>query len=387
MDDCNKTITITLPEDCRVLPPLYIFVSSTAPQPVLDTDLYKKLIDCKAYIQDTHRWDFAKKLTNEYELIYVSNKYKNIRGIAKYKPLSRSYYKLIEILNNYNIINDENHSIKTGHIAEGPGGFMEAIVNYRKNKSWKNHDFLYGISLKHVDKEIPGWVKARDFLKRNQNINISYGKDDTGNIYNVENIVHFAETIDGKCDIVTADGGFDFSVDFNKQEQLAHKLIFCEIVCCLSIQKIGGTFICKFFDMYTTLTLKFLHLLNCLYDSVTVTKPCTSRPANSEKYVIAKGFRGIDPNYLKYLYRIITDWQIIENSGIYVVDIFNNILDTGYLTILSQYNRYNTTLQIKNIHDTLYYLENHPDCETITMIRQHQISKAVEWCNKYTYTG
>ena len=37
-------------------------------------------------------------------------------------------------------------------------------------------------------------------------------------------------------DIITADGGFDFHQDFNNQEKLSHKLIFCEVVTALTIQ-------------------------------------------------------------------------------------------------------------------------------------------------------
>ena len=37
------------------------------------------------------------------------------------------------------------------------------------------------------------------------------------------------EKYQNSMDIITADGGFDFSIDFNKQEQLSNRLIFCEI--------------------------------------------------------------------------------------------------------------------------------------------------------------
>ena len=53
-------------------------------------------------------------------------------------------------------------------------------------------------------------------------------------------------------DIVTADGGFDFSVDFNKQEIMANKLIFCQICFAISMQKKGGIFILKIFDNLST---------------------------------------------------------------------------------------------------------------------------------------
>ena len=49
-----------------------------------------------------------------------------------------------------------------------------------------------------------------------------------------------------------------------------------------------------------------LYLLNQLYEEVYIYKPKTSRTANSEKYFIAKGFKGINKTYyllkdIKYL--------------------------------------------------------------------------------------
>ena len=38
-------------------------------------------------------------------------------------------------------------------------------------------------------------------------------------------------------DLVTADGGFDFSIDFNQQEQMAGKLILTEILYAIIMQK------------------------------------------------------------------------------------------------------------------------------------------------------
>ena len=63
------------------------------------------------------------------------------------------------------------------------------------------------------------------------------GYDNTGNLYKVENIQYLIDTIKNKCDLVTGDGGFDYSKDFNKQEQFSYHLIFCEIVSAFAILK------------------------------------------------------------------------------------------------------------------------------------------------------
>lgn len=330
-------------------------------------------------------WDKFKKLTNPYEFIHISKRKNNKNNsIAKYNPFSRSYFKLWEMLIEFNLINDLNHTnINVAHIAEGPGGFMEALVQYRKKYTNKLKDNIYGITLKSIKREIPGWIKANEFIKQN-NIHISYGKDNTGNIYNIDNILEFTKEIgDNKCDLVTSDGGFDFSVDFNHQEQQAYRLIFCEIVIGISIQKVGGHQVIKVFDIYSKLTVKLLYLLSVIYKEVYIYKPITSRPANSEKYIIAKYFKGIDTNYLKQLYGIVRLWKSIEDNNYFITDLFEDNLSDSFIKSIEEYNIQNIEKQTRCIEKTLNLILNKPTARDYNNIIKSQLQHAIEWCNKY----
>ena len=250
---------------------------------------YKNKID---QLPDGKLWDNAKKLSNKFELIYLPNKKYKYDSISKYEPLSRAYFKLFEILVDFSLINSPNN-LKIGALAEGPGGFIEATINFRKRFT-NVKDSINAITLYSTNKDIPGWNKSKNFIKKNPNININYGKDGTGNLYNIENILEYVKLFNNDADFITADGGFDFSYNFNKQEQLSYNILFCEIVTAISIQKIGGSFVCKCFDMYTEITQSLIYLLFTTYSEVYITKPNTSRSANSEKYIVCKGFLGID---------------------------------------------------------------------------------------------
>jgi len=345
----------------------------------------KNLLDDGKYQK---HWDKFKKLTNPYEFIFISKKKHTNKGISKYIPFSRSYFKLWEILKKFQLIDHLHHkNIKTAHIAEGPGGFMECLVNYRNiYKHDNNKNNVFGITLKSMNKNIPGWIKAKRFIKKND-ITISYGKDNTGNIYNIENILYFANVIGkDKCDFITSDGGFDFSVDYNTQEQQAYRLLFCELVMAFSIQKIGGTQIIKIFDTFTPLTIKLLYLVSTLYNNVYIYKPLTSRPANSEKYIIAKGFKGIDSNYLKSLYSIVAKWEDIKKNGYSIIDLFKEEIPKTFESAIETFNKEFVKKQISFMKKTLYLIDNKPDVKTYNHIIQSLIQNATEWCNQYDIT-
>ena len=170
----------------------------------IDTTIYNSLIFYKNKIDqldNTKIWDRAKKLSNKFELIHLPNKRNKKDSIALYEPLSRSYFKMWEILSDFKILLDENNK-NIMCLAEGPGGFMESINNYRPNIN----DKIYGITLKSTNKEVPGWKKSKFFLQNNDNIEITYGEDNTGNLYNINNIIFLKNKFKKKIYLVTAYG-------------------------------------------------------------------------------------------------------------------------------------------------------------------------------------
>ena len=107
-----------------------------------------------------HEWDIHKKYTNPYEYIHTPIPTRR-KCVSKYSPLSRSYFKMIEMINIFDL-KFESKPINTFHIAEGPGGFIEAIVNTRNC----NHDNYTGMTiLNDIDPNIPAWKKSDSFLK------------------------------------------------------------------------------------------------------------------------------------------------------------------------------------------------------------------------------
>lgn len=337
-------------------------------------------------------WDKSKKISNLYELIHISNNKMKSESISIYDPLSRSFFKLWEIINYFGLIMTRE-PIVTGHLAEGPGGFVEACLYYRQRllKIQPLMDRYYGITLTPTTKEIPGWNKANSIIKQfKRNIEVDYGIDNTGDLYKVQNIRSFCRKIKTNvagADLITADGGFDFSVNFNKQEQLSHRLILAELLTGIKAQKMEGSFICKLFDSYSHLTAQLLYFISCLYDEVYLIKPLTSRPANSEKYMVALSYHGFNSNleelyYISQLENILNQWDDITANNLTFSSIFEQP-PLEFYNRISLYNKISFDEQNKYVIKTLDIIKNKPTWKCLEIILDEQTEKAIEWCQNY----
>ena len=349
----------------------YIYISHTLHKYL--SSVKKKIDTCPA------EWDIYKKYTNPYEYIQTPIPNDN-QSVASIKPLSRSYFKMIELLKIHNIlVVYKDISINTFHLAEGPGGFIEALVHLRKNKK----DKYYGITLITDKVGIPGWNKSNQFLKKNPNVVIEHGEDGTGNLYHYNNLEYCAKKYGNSMNIITGDGGFDFSVDFNDQESSSTRLLFSQICFALSLQKKEGTFILKLFDCFNRSTMDLIYIVFMFYESCYITKPLTSRVANSERYLVCCNFKYDNTQHLLPLWK--TMYDKIE-TGVSVKGFLNCSIPYYFSNKMEEINLIIGKTQIENILYTirLISMEDKKECNTkIHTIKKKNIDKCITWCNKY----
>jgi len=341
-----KSFNISFKEE-----PLFINVINAKQNPCINEKLLNDLYRTKCKIDkvDLNKWEKYKKLYNDHEYIYTSsNKSYNISDI---NPISRSYFKIYEIIKYFNINNLENISC----IAEGPGGFINCLMDMKATD-------INGITLLCEDKKIPFWSSK---LYNNKHLKLNKQKN-TGDIYIKNTADNFIDRVN-KNSLVTADGGFDYSNDFNKQELLSYKLIYCEIYIALNIQKDNGDFIIKIFDIFYHKTIQLLYLLFLSYETVCIYKPTISRLSNSEKYIVCKNFKGFN----KEIIDILTKYY--DNVDELYIDLPEN-----FIKIIDTYNKLFVTNQINYINNILKF-----NCRNINERIKTQINKSYEWCLKY----
>ena len=274
----------------------------------IDSDIWKKI-----------RW-----YINEYDFL------------VKDPIINRAFYKYWEIINTFNMFDQFNDTVDLiFHGAEAPGGFIQGSNIYLQlenhiiqtnaneqvsvvdedgfvqvsNKKKKQNVKDYKIYTMSLNKDLSQY-KSYNLPNYNKNIinkyvYVTYGKDNSGDINNIDNVEYIKNHLEyrqGKSDdmfgfyLISMDGGFDEGTDFNNKEQLHYLLILNEILSTLMLQKKGGHCIIKVFDIFTQTSIHLLYLLNIFYDQIFIYKPKTSRPTNSEKYIICKSFNK-NPNY------------------------------------------------------------------------------------------
>ena len=321
-------------------------------------------------------WDTIKKYTNPYEFIHTIIPGSKL-SVSKLKPLSRSFYKMIELWKMFKL-GDFRESLQTFHLAEGPGGFIEATAFLRKNVN----DKYYGMTLINNDPGCPGWKKSHQFLESNKNVTIITGEDGTGNLLHKDNYLYCVNKFKHTMHIITADGGIDVSNDFNKQEELVSKLIVSEVIYAITMQKRGGHFILKIFDIFSKLTIDILYILTRVYSEVYITKPFTSRLANSEKYIVCKNFLLDANDTQKFIDVLINEFEKLTQYD-NIVSLLDFDHDYYFLNKIEEINIIMGQKQLENIITTLNIIGSRNNHDKIDSLKKTNIQKCITWCEKY----
>lgn len=169
-------------------------------------------------------------------------------------------------------------------VCAGPGGFTEYVL---WRKKWQARGF--GFTLRsELD------FRLDTFLAGNaQCFDQYYGVNEDGNIYDPENIESLKQYVLGETGgvgvhFMMADGGFSVEGQENLQEILSKQIYLCQCLVALSIVRNKGHFVMKTFDLFTPFSVGLIYLLYQCFGQICILKPNTSRPANSERFVICK---------------------------------------------------------------------------------------------------
>jgi cap1 methyltransferase len=167
----------------------------------------------------------------------------------------------------------------------------------------------------------------------------------------------------------------------NWQESKCKQLVLCQFLTALHTLDKGGDFMCKMFDAFTPFTISLLYLLHLHFEKICLIKPHTSRPANSERYVVCKNLLQRRPPVVEYLFYI--NDQLNELKDENKDDILNIIPeqmmfeDTDFVAYIRQSNIDLVKQQIEALELLIKYYED----RDLVSLDQKKIREAclTEW--------
>jgi hypothetical protein len=121
------------------------------------------------------------------------------------------------------------------------------------------------------------------------------------------------------ANLYTSDVGKDVK-DPNKAEEETADINMGQVLTGLLSLAIGGHFVTKQFTFVTPFSRSLIAIVASLFEETYITKPKTSRPLNSEIYLVGKGFKGISNELAKALldrceaYKTLDKWPTTWGS-------------------------------------------------------------------------
>ncbi|ELT98047.1 hypothetical protein CAPTEDRAFT_154782 [Capitella teleta] len=269
-------------------------------------DILRDILSCKSVFDHLEGEEMRKARTrsNPYELIkgvFFQNraamKMANMDAVLDFcftEPRTVEGRSLVQ----------PNELLYFADVCAGPGGFSEYVLWRKAPGETKG----FGFTLKGNND-----FKLEDFYSTHSEFfEPHYGKGGMhgdGDVYNPENLMEFQEFVLNSTDqkgvhFVMADGGFSVDGQENIQEVLSKRLYLCQFLAAMMILRPGGHFVCKLFDVFTPFSVGLTYLMHRAFHRVSLFKPVTSRPANSERYIICQNKRSDSLDIQTYFWEI-----------------------------------------------------------------------------------
>ncbi|KAL0117568.1 hypothetical protein PUN28_010402 [Cardiocondyla obscurior] len=241
-------------------------------------------------------------------------------------------------------------------VCAGPGGFSEYVLS---KKNW--HAKGFGFTLKNEND-----FTLDEFLAGPcETFHTFYGSKDNGDVFDPQNQEEFRSLVMKHTEnkgvhFMMSDGGFSVDGQENIQEILSKQLYLCQCLVALMIVRPGGHFVTKLFDLFTPFSVGLVYLMYKCFDSISIFKPNSSRPANSERYLICKRKRPDTQAIMDYLSHVnhLLSTKDDNNDVIELVPIDILESDEAFITYLKESNDILGKKQIISLLKIAAFCEN-----------------------------
>jgi len=229
------------------------------------------------------------------------------------------WLRILEILNKINIIDTSKTNLKSFHICEFAGLFINAISFFLNIKaqnilwSWKaqrlnpKNEQIYDDNFITNNLDILDDREIRmiydEQMLNTYSDNYDYGLDNTGDITKYDNIQYYRKN-HNDYDLVTAGCG-------TTQTNTGYILSYSQYLMIFSCCKVGGNAILKkIFPIENTQELSMLYLFYSLFKSVIIYKPKINYHSQ-EYFLVGLNYKGIDTKLLDKLIDFLKEYKTV----------------------------------------------------------------------------
>ncbi|VDM48498.1 unnamed protein product [Toxocara canis] len=158
-----------------------------------------------------------------------------------------------------------------------------------------------------------------DELLTSTHCNWLFGEDNSGDILKWSE--HYLKDIvtNERCfHLITADGSIYCQDNPSNQELVTYSLLQAEIKTSLSLLEAGGSFVLKMYTMFREETATTVAQLMSHFEDVHLFKPSSSKPGNSEVYLVCRGYipKGLNDECTPIMF--LRSGRFIRHSTIYL---------------------------------------------------------------------
>ena len=320
----------------------------------------KSMID-KPYADNPKKWS---RITRELEPSWpIATRLR--RDMPRITNAGSKIYELINTFHD-DIFKEGMQELVHFDNAAMPGMFPYTINYYVKSRTKIKYTW-YASSLVESTHENSKPLKDSYNLLANYPKNWIMDEKNNGDVMDIE-VQKFFST-QPKVDLYTSDIGFDVSVDYNEQETIHSPVNLGQIVSGLLTLKEGGCLITKQYTFYTGFTISLMGYLTKFFDKLYVVKPLTSKPDNSETYLVGVGFKGLsDLAAVEKLMNLLPSARTVDTNGAITPMMpitQKGCISNAFIRAIIASNTHFSTAQIAkiclNLHDYRLFKNKKPD--------------------------
>ena len=257
--------------------------------------LEDKLNKIKASQDKYYELPDFQKIIYHYD-IFRKTKY-SLKKKINAQNISNAWLKIYELIHQYNLIPKGQFKVVHFDNAAFPGSFILATNHYAKTVGRVKKYFWYASSWIGYNDEN---LRTGNLLEDKYNMYKKYpnrwlmNNEFDGNVNDIKNQKYWEKKLNNTVTLYTSDLGFETGEDgdYTKQEYSHVQPNVGQILAGLLTLKKGGSLVTKQYTFFDPLNISIYAVLTNLFKEVYISKPITSRPPNSETYIVATGFLG-----------------------------------------------------------------------------------------------